>query len=221
VVTATPHIDHRFSQQGIDTVNVNNYPLMNEFTTVENRDSRKKHICYIGSISRMRGVLQVVQALPLVPDVRLTLCGDICEPDLDSELQAEPGWSQVDYLGVVDRTTVQRVVGESFAGLVTLFPTPNYLDSLPVKMFEYMAARLPIIASNFPLWQQIVVDAKCGLLVDPRSPQSIADAIQWILKHPIEAEDMGKNGRMLVEETYNWDNERSKLLTFYEKTLIS
>ena len=104
-------------------------------------------------------------------------------------------------------------------GLVVLHPTRNYLDALPVKMFEYMAAGLPVIASDFPLWRKIIDGAGCGLLVDPLDPQAIAEAIDWVLAHPEEAEAMGRRGREAVEAIYNWERESETLVNLYKQFL--
>jgi hypothetical protein len=105
--------------------------------------------------------------------------------------------------------------------MVTLHATSNYLDSYPVKMFEYMSAGLPVIASDFPLWRRIIDGAGCGLLVDPLNHEAIAKAMRWILDHPCEAEAMGQRGRQAVERTYNWDPEAVKLLSLYRELLNS
>jgi len=127
------------------------------------------------------------------------------------------GWEKVDFLGWLDRNGVKAALNESVAGLVTLHPIINYLDALPVKMFEYMAAGLPVIASNFPLWKKIIENNQCGLCVDPLDPRAIAKAIQYLVAHPIEAEQMGRNGQRAVQEKYNWDIEERKLLSFYQR----
>ena len=78
---------------------------------------------------------------------------------------------------------------------------------------------LPVIASNFLLYREIIEVAECGICVDPLNPEDIAEAIQFIIEHPAEAEQMGKNGRRAVEERYNWGMEEKKLLGFYKKVL--
>ena len=82
-----------------------------------------------------------------------------------------------------------------------------------------MAASLPVIASDFPLWRQIVDGAGCGLLVDPLDPKAIAGAIQWLLDNPHEAEAMGRRGRQAVATEYNWDRETRKLVALYNRML--
>ena len=78
-----------------------------------------------------------------------------------------------------------------------------------------MAAGLPVIASNYELWRQIVEDNKCGICVNPLNVQEIAEAIIYIANHPEEARIMGQNGISAVEKTYNWANEEKKLLQVY------
>ena len=75
---------------------------------------------------------------------------------------------------------------------------------LPVKMFEYMAAGLLIIASDFPLWKTIIENNECGLCVDPLNPKAITKAIKYLIDNPEEAKRMGENGQRLILEKYNW-----------------
>ena len=103
------------------------------------------------------------------------------------------------------------------AGLVTLHPTPKYQTALPVKMFEYMIAEVPVIASNFPYWSDIVNDAGCGICVDPMKPEEIRGAVDYICRHPDIAREMGRNGREKVLEKYNWDREKEKLFALYRE----
>ena len=124
-------------------------------------------------------------------------------------------------LGFVDRDRVRQVLSRSMAGLVTLHPIINYIDALPVKMFEYMSAGIPVIASDFPLWREIIQGDDCGLLLDPLNPAAIAHAIDYLVSHPEEAQRMGKNGRTAVETKYNWTMEEKKLLAFYDNILNS
>ncbi|MBF4370462.1 glycosyltransferase, partial [Vibrio anguillarum] len=92
----------------------------------------------------------------------------------------------------------------------------NHIDAQPNKMFEYMSAAVPVIGSNFLLWKQIIEGNQCGLCVDPLAPQTIAEAIDYLVTHPVEAEQMGRNGQKAVQEKYNWGIEEQKLLNFYK-----
>jgi glycosyltransferase involved in cell wall biosynthesis len=82
-----------------------------------------------------------------------------------------------------------------------------------------MAAGLPVIASNFPLWKEIVEGNGCGICVDPLNPKEIAEAIKYLMKHPGSTEQMGKNGRRAVIEKYTWEKEGKKLLDLYAQLL--
>jgi glycosyltransferase involved in cell wall biosynthesis len=217
VIAATPFIREKFAAMGVRTVDINNYPLLGELATGE-VDWRKKQnqVCYVGGIGRIRGILEMVQAMGVVQSgARLQLAGAFSEPDVQAEAQGEAGWRHVDMLGWLDRVGVRNTLARSVAGLVTLHPVINYIDALPVKMFEYMATGVPVIASNFPLWREIVEGNECGLCVDPLDPLAIAQAIDYLVTHPQEVERMGRNGQRAVAEKYNWTIEEAKLLQFY------
>lgn len=220
VLAATPLIRDRLAAHNPLTVDVNNYPRSEEFSPVPATDGVRDSFCYVGSISAIRGVRELVNACSLLrTPARLALAGSFGEPALEAEVRGYPGWCRVDALGHLDRAGVAVVMERAFAGLVTLLPTASYREALPVKMFEYMAAGIPVIASDFPLWRDIVEGSRCGLCVDPRDPAAIAAAIDHLATHPRLAREMGANGRRAVLDRYNWENEADKLIAFYADLL--
>ncbi len=218
VITATHFINQRFLGIGANVVNVNNYPIISELIFDGNKWKQKENaVCYVGGIEGIRGAFEMIEAIGKTEYI-LLIAGNI-NPNIEGKLRVMPGWDHVESFGFVNRKGVREIFSRSTAGLVVLHPIKNYLDSLPVKMFEYMSAGIPVIASNFPLWREIVEGAECGICVDPLDTEEIAGAIKWIIEHPDEAKRMGKNGRRAVEEKYNWRMEEKKLLDLYEEML--
>ena len=118
---------------------------------------------------------------------------------------------------MLGRADVASLLARSIAGLVLFHPEPNHVNAQPNKLFEYMSAGLPVIASDFPLWRAIVREHDCGLCVDPRDPQAIAEAMRTLAADPEGARRMGMNGRRAVLATFNWQQEETRLLELYER----
>ena len=220
IIAATPFIRDKFLTINPRTVDVNNYPVTGEFDPAAAWDDKPPQVCYVGSMSAIRGIRELVRACDLLQsNAQLTLAGQFSEAALEAEVATYPAWQRIRRLGHQDRAGVSAVMAGSMAGLVTLHPEPNYLDALPVKMFEYMAAGIPVIASDIPLWRGIVQGSGCGvcgICVDPLDPAAIAAAIDYCVQHPAAARSMGQNGRRAIVERYNWPVESEKLIAFYE-----
>lgn len=220
-VAATPTIAARFPRSS--TAIVRNLPILEELAPDSRTSEYQKRaatVAYVGGIAATRGAHQMVAATNLVSrrhSPRLVLAGRFQPPALAAELARIPGWDRVDVAGWLGRTEVAGLLGTARIGLVTLLPTASYLESYPTKLFEYMAAGLPVIASDFPLWREIVHGAGCGLLVDPHDPGSIAAAIDRLLDDPAEAEAMGLRGQQAIIEQYSWETERGHLLDLYTR----
>lgn len=119
------------------------------------------------------------------------------------------------FIGKINRKEVNELYGRARTGIVIYQPAANHIESQPIKMFEFMAAGLPVVASNFPLWKGILEGADCGICVDPTKVEEVRDACLYMIDHPEEAQRMGTNGKKAVDSLYNWNNEKEKLLDLY------
>jgi glycosyltransferase involved in cell wall biosynthesis len=215
VVGATPFIAKRFQRINPNSIAVNNFPIQEEFQPANEVRPFSRTICYIGGITRVRGISELIAALGILRDVTLVMCGPFESKAYEAELMSLPGWKYVDYRGTVGRNEVSKIMAGSALGAVTFLPTPNHVDAQPNKMFEYMAAGLPLLASNFPLWRQIVEETQCGVCVDPCLPAEIAKAIAHLLADESACRAKGRAGRKAIVERFNWRNESKKLLNLY------
>ncbi len=214
IVTATPAIAKLYSNRGCKTVIINNFPIINELSVP--RVERENITCFVGAQTPIRGLIELVNAIEKV-DGKLYLAGPISSNEFKDQLKELPGWEKVVDLGILSRSEVADVLAKSSVGLVTYLPAPNHIDAQPNKLFEYMSVGLPVIASNFPLWKEIVEDNDCGLCVDPKNPEEIANAIEFFFNNPDKVEEMGQNGIKAVNDTYNWLVEEKKLIDLYDR----
>lgn len=223
IVSAVPAIARLFPETKNTTVC--NFPdarwAGTRESTVGQRETRRGSVVYVGGISRLRGIETMIEAIEQVPEAlhpELVVAGEFSK-DLKEALSVKPGWNRTTILDWQTRAQVASLLRESQVGICVLHPTPNHIESFPIKLFEYMAFGLPVVVSNFPLWHDIVIDSNCGLLVNPMDPKAIADAIAWLLAHPCEAAEMGHNGQRAVMKRYNWESEAARLVAAYANVL--
>ena len=223
LVAATPGIGERFVGVNENLAVLNNYPRIEEIESPPGTagGSRDASLLYVGMrITRARGAEEMVRAMGLLPknlQARLRLVGKWDSAELPTSLATLPGWDRITYVGPLDRTAVAAELQSAYAGLVILHPEPNYVTSQPVKLFEYMCAGIPVIASDFPVCREIISQARCGILVDPLNPNEIAAAMEFLLTHPDEATAMGRRGYQAVHDRYSWANEEKVLLRLYSE----
>jgi glycosyltransferase involved in cell wall biosynthesis len=220
IITAEPPNAERFPSEKV--VVIHNYPIVSELEqagAVPYAD-RDALVVYVGSISRVRGAEEMVRMMRWLPDAlraELVLAGGHHPASLRDALGALAGPVRLTQTGYVDRPGVAEILARARVGLAVLHPVQKYVEAYPTKLFEYMAAGLPVVVSDFPGWRAIVDEAGCGLAVDPLDEAALAGAVRWLLEHPAEAEAMGRRGQAAVRERYGWAHEGRRLVGFYER----
>jgi glycosyltransferase involved in cell wall biosynthesis len=217
VVCASPDNAARFRPRCRRVEVVENFPDLSEIAPASH-EPEGRQVCYVGGISRVRGAFELVDAMAAV-DGELLLAGPGSPESLLPELERRPGWAKVRYQGRVPRPEVVRVLQSARVGVIPLHATPNHLVSKPVKLFEYMAAGIPVVGTDVPVWADIMREHDCGLVVPVGDAGALARAITQLLDDPTGARAMGERGRAAVERAYSWQSEARKLLALYAELL--
>jgi glycosyltransferase involved in cell wall biosynthesis len=223
-IAATDVIANRLRSAASRIVTVRNYPRPGlaarpapELGAKNTNAIRPVKAIYVGALTKLRGIRQIIDAVSLIrPDqLALTIVGAFDDPTFALAMRERaPG--HVRFVEAVPHEQVTSYLSESEIGIVALLPAHNHIDALPVKLFEYMQAGLAVVASDFPLWREIVDGANGGVLVDPVDPAAIAAALTLLVGNASLRRAMGIAGQKAVQERYSWQTQAEAMLKAYD-----
>jgi len=177
-------------------------------------------IVYRGGLSDRAGTFTLLDALhrlkwlPRPP--RLLLIGYFDNSEarrtLEERIRALELRDQVEILGRVEHEAMAEALSRARIGVCPLEAVPKFLLNIPVKVFEYWACGLPVVATDLPPIRPFLRHSQAGLLHAPGDAEGLARSIAWLLESPAAAQRMGERGRELVESRFNNECESSKLL---------
>lgn len=219
IVAATNHIASQFDPK--KTALVRNFPMLDFISEVPKPPKRtdgKRVIVYTGGLTRIRGILQMVEAMRTVPDnLELVIAGQWEDAQFENECRQSPGWQKCTYLGHVPQREAYGLMKGADAGILTFLPAANHMEAMPNKAFEYMACDLPMIISDFPYWRELFGES--AVYVDPTDPGSIAKGIislfenQSTVQKDLPALPKFNSGEL------SWEAESRVLIGFYNRIL--
>ncbi len=233
IITADSEIAKRYNKFNKTICTLYNYPCLDIFEPKTNqneitkRNGGKENIIYVGGMAEERGILELIKAVHDIskkrPQAKLLLVGGFAVESFESKcveyIKSNNLDNNIELIGSVPHIKIPDYVRSANIGAVLLHSVPKFYKNIPTKQFEYMACSKPVIGSNLPPIARYINDAKCGILVNPTDINDIASAILYLIKNPIEAKNIGENGRKAILEKYNWNIEEKKLLAFYDRIL--
>jgi glycosyltransferase involved in cell wall biosynthesis len=178
-------------------------------------------LLYTGNLSFGRGAECYATLAARLEHAEL-ICIGRCWPEVAAAMRAIcPDDRRMHLLGVGEHVPYERILtayAEPWtAGLALFADTEHSREKELTKLFEYMAAGLPVICSNFPVWRELVEGNGAGICIDPTDTEAALRAVSWLAEHPQEAARMGEAGRKAVRERYSWASQARNLLQLYAR----
>ena len=186
------------------------------------RGNRRYVLIYQGIVVMNRGLPEMVEAMRALPDCSLAIVGYGSLLEKLKAQVAEGGLEDaVRFFEPVPFATLMRYTAAADVGVIPLIGScESYRTAAPNKLFEYMAASIPVVATDLPDMARVVRETRCGTLIaEPVTAGSIAAAVRELIDAGESLAEVGARGLAAARETYNWEHERPKLLAAFE-TLV-
>lgn len=205
-------------------IDVLNMPDLNYLLKLDCSQKQKDFaLGYVGTVGPDRGIISILNALAMVQTERSN-CSFHCVGPIDEQHNKDLltnmdklSLNNVYFYNYLPPVQAWDIIRTCHIGMAVLKPDPNYFESYPTKLFEYMSLGIPVITSDFPLYKKVIENNDCGICVDSLNTEEIATAVKYIMDNPERARQMGDNGRRAVKEHYSWEKEAAKLLGLYKE----
>ena len=213
-----------YAGKELRTTVVENFPKLNNIAK-KLKLSEPYIILYQGQVSEDRGILILVDAfiktINEFSSVRLKILGPVRSKEFMEILQEKINKSnlsnEIELIGEIQHKEVWNYMEEAYIGVIPSLRTPRVMVDTPTKLFEYMATRCAVIATDVPPLSYFLKDA--GELVQPGSIDELANGILKIIKNKKLFSRYTNEGIKLINEKYNWKNVEPTLLDIYRKVI--
>jgi len=180
--------------------------------------SSRSGVAYVGGVARIRGADVIAEVAPQIKQshgCRVVVAG----PLQDQTARDAMNVAAVDYRGVVSRSVIPLILSETAIGWLPLRRTPNHDKAWPLKLGEYMAAGLPVVATDLTYCSSVVNKYDCGIVVRADDVSAHLCALRYLLNNPNEAQRMGANGRKAIQDELNSETYALRLFALYVRLM--
>jgi glycosyltransferase involved in cell wall biosynthesis len=195
-------------------------PRQRRFHDALGLDPATRVVVYQGGFSRDRGIEQLIAAIPDVPGATLVLLGyGTLQAELERVVADPTTGDRVRILAAVPPTELLDWIASADVVAMPIQPTTlNHRLTTPNKLFEALAAGVPVVASDLPGMAPFVRETGCGILVDPTDPAAIAAALRDVLATPLDEMSAWRaRCSAAARLTYNWERQIEGLLAEYSR----
>lgn len=218
-IVVNPQMLEKWKKYSSNVVQITNYPIVCSSDLISKKKSNL--IVFAGKNPENYAQDIFIKAISTISDAKYEIYGDISGKRKNELLDIMP--NGLVFKGTIPFAQIYPAISEASLGMAVtdfFFVDDDKKGSIGnTKLFEYMMLEIPVICTNYENWKNIVEIGNCGICVDPQNADEIRSAVQKILSDPNLAEKMGKNGRRMVENDFNWANDAKKLLAFYDTIL--
>lgn len=181
-------------------------------------DSSRAGVAYVGGIANDRGAGTIAEVAPRIL-ASLGCRTVVAGPLHDDTARVAVGLEAIDYRGVLTRPEVRLVLNKAAVGWLPLHHTPNHEKAWALKLGEYMAAGLPVVASDLEYCASMVNRYDCGIVVGADDADAHFDALSYLLRNRDEAKRLGANGKKAILEELNAEAYALRLHDLYKRLL--
>jgi len=206
------HFDHINE----NTKYVANSMMIDDEFDLDEKDYSNKICFHPGSLSKPRGVLNMIRAFKHLDEEELVLVGPFVTESLFEKAKSTEGWERIDYKGKLPFHEVKEFHKKASIGLILFEDVAQCYFAYTVKLFEFMYFGEPVLMPNFGDWVEFNKTYNCGINVNTGDPWEVAEKIKYLNENPEIKKKLGANGRKAVLEELNWNVDEKRLLNFYE-----
>jgi glycosyltransferase involved in cell wall biosynthesis len=218
VVVADPYLVERFQGRRTPPVLVRNHAPLDLFDAGPPAHERPHTVAYVGGITAVRGSAAMLEAFRLareaVTDAEFVLVG----PVQDSSVSGLPDGARMTGRLPYDRIGVHLVAAR--AGFAIWADTPKNRHNVPSKVFDYMAAGVPFLTSDFSNIRE-ACGSRGGLFFDPEDTRGMADALVRLLTDDAYADALQADALAAVRERYSFDEDGQRLIEALREALAA
>jgi glycosyltransferase involved in cell wall biosynthesis len=225
LVLVTPQQAHDFDGAGLRTIVIHNYASLRLLKDVRSDYStRPDRVIFTGGNYVENGsmlLLEIAQRLKAQSiGAELLITDWFASPKFEDEFHHEiscRGLDNIRILPPVPSQEIMQLLNQATIGISPNLRVRKQELAIPQKLFEYMAAALPIVTSDLPYQRMLIEQHDVGLLASPENPDSFVSAIERLVRDKALAESLGRNGQNTFREQYNWESQIPSLLHYYQQ----
>jgi glycosyltransferase involved in cell wall biosynthesis len=174
-----------------------------------------KSVIYLGSVTSLRGGYELIEIAQLLKPhaIKVEVVGSCPGPELSKALHQEAAAGNLIWHGFLPNEAALKLLPGKLAGLSLLHNHPNYQVSQPTKIYEYMAAQLPVISTPLPHAANLIETAAAGFIVEFKNAAAAAEKIVELASNPALQQELGRNGFDYVRSNHNWEQDQKTFIS--------